>query len=39
MLKRCRAEQAVDAKNNRNQRSREELGPSKVLAAWEPLRL
>lgn len=39
MLKHCCAEQAVDAKNNRDQRSREEPGPSTVLAAWEPLQL
>lgn len=36
-LKHSCAEQAVDAKNNWDQRSQEEPGPSTVLAAWEPL--
>lgn len=39
MLKCCCAEQAVDAKNSWDQRSREEPGPSTVLAAWEPFQL
>lgn len=38
MLKHCCAEQAMDAKNNWDQHSREEPRPSTVLAAWEPLR-
>uniref|UniRef100_A0A8C5UDB1 AT-rich interactive domain-containing protein 3 n=1 Tax=Malurus cyaneus samueli TaxID=2593467 RepID=A0A8C5UDB1_9PASS len=37
VLKRFCAEQAVGAKNNRDQRSREEPGPGTVLAAWELL--
>lgn len=38
MLQHCCAEQAMDAKNNWDQHSREEPRPSTVLAAWEPLR-